>query len=66
MSQNTDETEKTDDLWLNIARPHYPSCTDQQIQEMKIHHAVDWAFEMDNKKETLYSQYLMMKKLMFD
>lgn len=61
MSQNTD---KSKELWLKMARQEFPTYTDVMLENIKWEVALEWGSGRENKNAALYDKYVMMKRLL--
>ena len=52
------------DIWESIAKPKYPALHENQLNELRIHAAIDWLHGEDTELCTIYDQFVMMKNLL--
>ena len=51
------------ELWLNIAREHFPTLKEEKVLALCMTAAGDWYHGSDTELATLFDQYVMVKTL---
>jgi hypothetical protein len=51
------------EVWLQLARPKYPTLSEDKITALSLTAANDWFFNTGSELADLYDQYVMLKTL---
>jgi hypothetical protein len=51
------------EIWVTLAREHYPTLTEDQILALSMTAATDWYSGVKSKLTQIFDQYIMLKTL---